>query len=51
MVSLGMHDPYSLDPPFFLREGGVNFNYVPQRRGSESYLNQSTIERLLLIHG
>ena len=51
MVSLGMHDPYSLDPPLFLREGGVNFNYLPQRRGSESCLDQSTIERLLLIHG
>ena len=30
--------------------GGVNFNYLPQRRGSESYLNQSTIERWPLIH-
>ena len=30
--------------------GRVNFNYLPQRRGSESYLNQSTIERWPLIH-
>ena len=35
----------------FLKKGGVNLNDLPQRRRSESYLNQGTIEGWWLIHG
>ena len=35
----------------FLKRRGINFNYLPRRRGSESFSNQSTIERWPLIHG
>ena len=51
MVSLNMHGPHSWDLSLFKKGGRVYFNYLPQRRGSESFLNQSTIERWPLIHG
>ena len=49
-IHLGGMDPIVGTFPF-LKRGRVNFSDLPHRRGSERYLNQSTIERWPLIHG